>query len=94
MISQARPVHHSPMTSKHSRLYYNPRITGVNKELSKIREDMVKRDVDMSRKLESRLMNPLHNGSKGSNDPLVSSEDPKKMREFVKRETEHIFEFI
>lgn len=55
---------------------------------------MVKRDVDMSRKLESRLMNPLHNGSKGSNDPLVSSEDPKKMREFVKRETEHIFEFI
>jgi hypothetical protein len=29
-----------------------------------------------------------------ANDPMVHGEDPRKLREFIKRETEHIFEFI
>lgn len=33
-------------------------------------------------------------GTRSSTDPLVSGEDPRKMREFIMRETEHIFEFI
>lgn len=65
----------------------------MQKEINRIREDLVKRDVDVNKKLEMALLHP-HQAIKGSSDPLVSGEDPRKMREFIMLETEHIFEFI
>ena len=47
----------------------------------------------MSKKMELVVYNPGQ-AARSSSDPLVSGEDPRKMREFIMRETEHIFEFI
>ncbi len=67
----------------------------MQKEIAKIREDIVKQGIDVNKRLETSLLGSLQGRTIATGgDPLVSGEDPRKMREFIKRETEHIFEFI
>jgi hypothetical protein len=64
-------------------------ITQVQKEMAKLREDLVKRENELGRKLETTILSSI--SKKGGVDHL---EDPKKIRELIRTETEHIFEFI
>lgn len=75
-------------------------ITALQKEVGGVREELVKRDVDLNKRIDLALVNPstssalVKGGPIPTDVPMVNGEDPKKMREFIKRETEHIFEFI
>ena len=77
-------------------------IIAVQRDVDRLRQDVVKRDIDMTKKIELSAMNggPLVSTGVGATttynkpDPLVTGEDPKKLREIIKRETEHVFDFI
>ena len=68
-------------------------INQVYKEIARLKDEIQTRDIEYSKKFdEFSVSGPQTNQTK--QETLVSGEDPKKMREFIKMETEHIYDFI